>query len=277
MIEISNLDFSYKKSENLIKNLSLTLKTGNIYGLLGRNGAGKTTLLKLIVGMLFPKTGECLINGIVASKRQPETLSDIYFIPEEFELFGNTANAFANQQKPFYSKYKHSEYLNYLATFGVNADAPLKNLSFGQKKQVLISFGLATNTKYLILDEPTNALDIPSKSSLRKMLASAVNDERSFIISTHQIRDLDSMIDPLIIIDNGRVIFHENSERITKKLAFRVLDSIEDENVIWAEKKLSGYNAICKNIDNDFTNPDLELLFKGVIEKPNEFNTIISD
>ncbi len=274
MIQISDLGFSYKKSNHLIDGLNLTMELGNIYGLLGKNGAGKTTLLKLIAGMLFPKSGNCLINNFNASKRQPKALGNIYFIPEEFELTGCTPSEFANQQKTFYKNYNHAEYLDYLNRFGVNPNATLKNMSFGQKKQVLISFGLATNTKYLLLDEPTNALDIPSKSILRKMLASAINEQRSFIISTHQIRDLDSMIDPIIIMDNGKIVFHENSETIIKNLSFKTLENTNDANVVWAEKKLTSYSAICKNTENEFTNPDLELLFKGVVEKPNEFSKI---
>lgn len=274
MIEIDNLCFSYNKKHKLINNLNLTLKTGNIYGLLGKNGAGKTTLLKLIAGMLFPKSGYCSINGFNISKRQPKALSSIYFIPEEFELTGSSPNEFANMQKFFYKNYNHAEYQNYLNTFGVNPDAAIKALSFGQKKQVLISFGLATNTKYLILDEPTNSLDIPSKSILRKLLASAINEQRSFIISTHQIRDLDSMIDPIIIMDDGKIVFHENSENIIKKLTFKTVENANGDNVVWAEKKLAAYNAICKNTNNEFTNPDLELLFNGVIEKTREFESI---
>jgi ABC-2 type transport system ATP-binding protein len=275
MIEMQNISFSYSKKQKLIDGFSLQLTTGNIYGLLGRNGAGKTTLLKLMVGMLFPKSGKCCINGNLSSKRLPEILQDIFFVPEDFELQGKTVREFAEIHGKFYPKFSYPEFTEYLHTFGIVPGNVLKSLSFGQKKQVLLSFGLAVNTKYLILDEPTNALDIPSKEILRRMLTSAINENRSFIISTHQIRDLSNLLDPIIIIDKGKVIFNKDYNQIGNKLAFKTLKSIDNnENILWYEKRFTMYDTICVNTSNEHTNTDIESLFKAVTADNNVFDGV---
>jgi ABC-2 type transport system ATP-binding protein len=275
MIKIQNLQFNYHKEHPLISNLTLTLETGNIYGLLGKNGAGKTTLLKLIAGMLFPQSGTCRVNGIESRKRLPQALADLYFIPEEFELTGKSATHLMEQQGSFYPKFDNEAYFSYLETFKVNVRQSFKHLSFGQKKQVIISFGLASNTNYLLLDEPTNGLDIPSKSIFRKMMAGAINNERSFIISTHQIRDLESMIDPLIILDNGKVIFKHTMDNISTKLTFSEDDN-ENAQAIWSEKSFHTFQTITAAQTNQYSKPDLELLFKAVTDNPHVFDPIFN-
>jgi ABC-2 type transport system ATP-binding protein len=187
---------------------------------LGRNGAGKTTLLKLMAGMLMPKNGAVETDGVASLKRLPSTLQEIYFIPEEFELPAITTQQMIKYVAGFYPKFSENDFKSYLNKFGVEATIPFNHLSFGQCKQVIISFALATNTRYILLDEPTNGLDIPSKSILRKMLASAINNDRAFIISTHQVRDLENMIDPIIILDQGKVIFNQPMITDESKLAF---------------------------------------------------------
>ena len=274
MIQIKNLAFSYHKQNNLFNQLELELSTGNIYGLLGRNGAGKTTLLKLMAGMLMPGQGTVLVDGVEAKKRLPATLQEIYFIPEEFELPSISAMRLMENMSKFYPKFNPADYQRFLSTFGVDANAPLNHLSFGQCKQVIVSFGLATNTRYLLLDEPTNGLDIPSKSILRKLLASAINDERSFIISTHQVRDLESMIDPIIILDQGKVIFNQKVEAISQKLLFCNLESLENMPVLYSENIFGGFAAICKNQGSEPSELNIELLFNGVTNNAAEFQKI---
>jgi ABC-2 type transport system ATP-binding protein len=271
MIQIKNLTFNYHKQKNLFDNLNLELETGNIYGLLGRNGAGKTSLLKLMAGMLAPVKGSATIDGVDAFKRLPSILQDIYFIPEEFELPSISANQLMKNIAGFYPKFSNTDYLKHMETFGVDANTPMNRLSFGQCKQIIVSFGLATNTRFLLLDEPTNGLDIPSKSMIRKMLASAISDERSFLISTHQVRDLENMIDPVIILNNGKVIFNQKIETINHKLSFHNLESLENQPVIYYETRFGGYAAICKNQGNDASELNIELLFNGIIHCPDDF------
>ncbi|MFH2050027.1 MAG: ATP-binding cassette domain-containing protein, partial [bacterium] len=202
MIELTNLSFAYKNKAPLFDRLSLKITEGNIYGLLGKNGAGKTTLLKIICGLLFPQQGTCVVLGFAPQKRSADMLKEIYFIPEEFYTPALKINEYVLLYAPFYPNFDPQALENYIATFDLPTNEQLISLSYGQKKKFLIAFGLATNSQLLILDEPTNGLDIPSKSQFRKLLAATMDENRTIIISTHQVRDIGNLIDPIIILDN---------------------------------------------------------------------------
>jgi ABC-2 type transport system ATP-binding protein len=264
MIQMNNLSFGYRKRKYLFDNLSLQIPMGNIYGLLGRNGAGKTTLLKQMAGLLFPDKGECLVFGIPASERSAEVLSDIYFIPEEFQLPAITMHAFIRIHSVFYPRFDQVLLDQYLQEFEINDNGKLSSLSYGQKKKFLIAFGLSTRTKILILDEPTNGLDIPSKSQFRKIIASSMDEERSIVISTHQVRDLASLIDHIIILENGKVVFNQNVCDISSRLSFVQTKELNHLDVIYKEDVLGGHAVICRK-NGEETEIDLELLFNGVV------------
>jgi ABC-2 type transport system ATP-binding protein len=276
MISIENLTFQYQKQHKLFDKLNLELKTGNIYGLLGKNGAGKTTLLKIISGLLYAQSGECILNGTSTKNRNPSALQDVFFIPEEFELPVLSIESFQKIHAPFYPKFNNEEFHSYLNQFGIHSGLKIKNLSFGQVKMVIISFGLAAHTKYLILDEPSNALDIPSKSLLRKFLAGAIDETRSFIISTHQVRDLESLIDPIIILDAGKVIMHNACDEIVEKLCFKTVRDLSDEDVLYSEEKLGKFEAVCLNTKKEESRLNLELLFNGVTQNYSAFEKILT-
>ena len=271
MIEIKNLSFGYKKNKYLFDNLNLGIRKGNIYGLLGRNGAGKTTLLKQIIGLLYPVKGECLVFDRPANERLPKVLSSIYFIPEEFDLPSVSTNAFSKLHAPFYPKFDFELLNKYLTEFEINENAKLASLSYGQKKKFLIAFGLATRTELLILDEPTNGLDIPSKSQFRKIMASSMEEERCIIISTHQVRDLASMLDHIIILEKGQVIFDQNTVDISSKLSFIQTKDLKDLEVLYDEEVLGGHAVMCRK-NGEETKIDLELLFNGVISNTENVN-----
>src|SRR5476649_1907814 len=152
MIEISHLSFGYGK-QKLFQDISLSLKAGHIYGLLGKNGAGKSTLLKNITGLVFPWEGTCHVNGMVADKRAPSFLQELFFVPEEIFLPAVTAKQFAESTAHFYPNFYRQQYANILAEFDVPTDKPLTKLSFGQQKKVMIAFGLSANTALLVMDE----------------------------------------------------------------------------------------------------------------------------
>ena len=271
MIEIKNLSFGYKKNKNLFNDLNLSIHKGSIYGLLGRNGAGKTTLLKQIVGLLHPSKGECLVFDNPASERLPQVLNNIYFIPEEFDLPAVSMNTFVKIHAPFYHKYDKELLNKYLVEFEIADNAKLSSISYGQKKKFLISFGLATRTQILILDEPTNGLDIPSKSQFRKIMASSMDEERIIIISTHQVRDLSSLIDHIIVLENGKAIFDHSTFEISSKLSFlqtKVTDHLE---VLYKEDVMGGQAIMCRK-NGEETEIDLELLFNGVVSNTEKVN-----
>jgi ABC-2 type transport system ATP-binding protein len=189
MIELSNLSFSYTR-ETLFSQLDLSLRPGNICGLLGKNGAGKTTLLKLLAGLLFPQKGKARIMGMRPNDRSPAFLQELSFLPEEFSLPSVSPKKYEQLYAPFYPRFRSALFSNYLSEFEIEPNQNLDRCSFGQKKKFLLAFGLSTDSRLTLLDEPTNGLDIPSKRQFRKALASVLTDDRLIVISTHQARDL---------------------------------------------------------------------------------------
>ncbi len=263
MIEIAQLTFGYGKHK-LFNNLNLSLKPGHIYGLLGINGAGKSTLLKNIAGLAFPWSGTCTVNGISAAQRLPSFLQELFFVPEEVYLPAITAAQFAKSTAHFYPKFNSGQFDELLNDFDVPTDRALIKLSYGQQKKALIAFGLATNTSLIIMDEPTNGLDIPSKSQFRKVTASALTDDRCMIISTHQVRDLDNLIDSVLILHNQQITVAQSLDDIADKLNFSVLPS-NATGYIYAEENLTGLHAITQNTDGNYTKVDMELLFNAIV------------
>ena len=266
MIQLQNLEFSYSKKASLLSNLTLQLEAGRIHGLLGKNGEGKSTLLKLISGLVFPTQGQIEVMGFEPEKRQPEMLQEIFFLPEELPQLTLSVENYEKVYAPFYPNFSSAQFNEYLKEFDVDLKSSMLNkLSHGQKKKVMIAFGLAANTKLLLMDEPTNGLDIPSKGQFRRMVASAVNEDRCLIISTHQVRDLDSLIDSIIIMDRHEIVFNEPVENITKKLLFKVADRNEtDETVIYSEDSLRGLYQVKENTTGEESKLDIELLFNAI-------------
>jgi len=277
MVSIQELSFAFKKGEPIFSGLNLDLQPGNIYGLFGLNGAGKTTLLNHITGMLFPENGRCNILGEPARKRRPEVLSEIFIVPEQFELPSITGFQYLDIHAPFYPRFDIELMTNMMKEFEINPRKKIPELSYGQQKKFLIAFAIATNCKLLLMDEPTNGLDIPSKSQFRKIQASLDNSSRCIVISTHQVRDLGAMIDHVTVIKDGKIIFNQPVEALQQRLTFKKIKSNATENYIYAEDTLGGMNAITPRKEHEETELDLELLFNGVIQHPErinlEFNT----
>ncbi|PSL49869.1 ABC-2 type transport system ATP-binding protein [Chitinophaga niastensis] len=266
MINIQSLTFSYRKNRPLFESLNLRLEAGHIYGLLGKNGAGKSTLLKQMAGLLFPDGGSCEVMGYHSAKRQPAFLREIFLVPEEFYLPKISVRRYVNTYAPFYPNFDEQAFFSYLKEFDIPRDQQLTEMSYGQKKKVLISFALSTNTKVLIMDEPTNGLDIPSKSQFRKVIAAAVSEEKCIVISTHQVRDLDNLIDSIVIIDEHKIIFREDVQTVTDKLSFKTVSRIEEATgVLFADSNLRGHTIITKNAGSEHSKIDMELLFNAVL------------
>lgn len=266
MIQLQNVNFQYKKKTPLFQSLDLEIPAGNIYGLLGKNGVGKTSLLKLIGGLIFPKSGDIDVMGFNPADRFPAFLSDLFFMPEELHVPAMKISTFEKVYAPFYPRYNTQHFKEYLAEFELDADKTLTMLSQGQKKKAITAFGLATNSRLLILDEPTNGLDIPSKSLFRKLLTTAITDERTCIISTHQVRDMGNLMDPIIIMDEGRIIFNDSVETIAEKLQFEVKYSRGEPNdVLYAERVPGGYMVVTENLDGEETEVDIEVFFNAMM------------
>lgn len=277
MVQIENVSFGYRSKPRLFDELSISLPMGNIYGLLGKNGAGKSSLLKLIAGLLFPKEGNLHVGGYQPKDRFPVFLQEIFLVTEEFHVPALKMDAFVKLYSPFYPRFNHELFETYKQEFNLPVNPKLTSLSYGQKKKFLLSFGLATDCQWLILDEPTNGLDIPSKSQFRKVVASAIHEERSFIISTHQARDMENLIDPIIILDEGQIVFFEDYEQISKKLTVSKKSELPPANqVVYSESTFTGHTIVEENTTSSESNMNLEILFNAVVSNKERIQQIFN-
>ena len=270
MIEVNNLTFYYDRQKPaILNNFSIKIDNGKVCGLLGCNGAGKSTLLYLIAGLLTPRSGEVTLNGINTRLRHPETLREIFIIPEEFDLPSIPLMKYVKTNAPLYPRFSIEDMTRYLEMFDMDTTLNLGNLSMGQKKKAFMAFALATNTSLLLMDEPTNGLDIPGKSQFRKFIASGMNDNRSIIISTHQIRDIEQLLDHIILINDNEVLLNNSTCEITKKLLFKnSIDPTEAINALYSQFSAQGFSIILPNDDRSDSELNLETLFNLSIEKP---------
>ncbi len=276
MIRLKQIHFGYGQSE-LFSGVHVDIPMGRIYGLLGKNGVGKTTLLKLMTGLRFAQSGKCQVLNADSSLRLVKMLREIFFLPEEFGLPHISVDLYQRMYAPFYPKFDPTAFRNYLQRFDLDTTKKLNAYSFGQKKKFLLAFGMAANTRIMLLDEPTNGLDIPSKSQFRQVLASDFTDERLIIISTHQARDLEHIIDAVIILDKGAILFHEMLADIGKHLAINFQSASPDkQEALYVEHVPGGYNVVTAARQDDDQSMDLEVLFNTVVSNPGKIETIFS-
>lgn len=276
MISVQNLHFSYKRKP-VFSGLSLQLQPGHIYGLLGKNGTGKSTLLRNISGLLFPKQGKIEVLGFNPMDRKPSFLEEVFMVPEEFYLPNVKMDNLLKYQAKFYPKFSYEQFNRYVKEFEIPADANMQEMSYGQKKKVMISFGLASNVSVLLMDEPTNGLDIMSKSQFRKVMAGALDENKCIVISTHQVKDLENLIDRITIIDEGKILFDQTTENITNKLSFRIsFESEEVKDALYSESSLKGSAIITYNTYEEDSKLDLEMLYKAIVTNRDKINSVFN-
>ena len=273
MLKISDLAFSYSGNGcKVFNDFSLSFEKGAVYGLLGLNGTGKSTLLYLLTGLLRPQQGSVLYKGEDVQKRLPSTLSDMFIVPEEFELPKMSIKRYAALHAGFYPRFSYEQLQKNLAMFGLDDSVVFNNLSMGQQKKAFMCYALATNTSLLVMDEPTNGLDIPSKSEFRRLIASNMTDDKTIIISTHQVRDIDSLLDHIVIIDQSNVLLNASNAEICRRLLFAELPMSEPtDGALFVQPSVAGNSAILLNEHDEESRMNLELLFNGVLAEREKF------
>ena len=270
MIDIKDLKYKYAGSRRYVfSDFNLSMESNNIYGLLGKNGMGKSTLLYLISGLLRRNGGTISINGLDTINNRAEMLSEIFLVPEEFVLLPMSLEAYVKMNKPFYPNFSREVLESCLRDFELTPDINLKELSMGQKKKVYMSFALAANTKLLLMDEPTNGLDIPSKSQFRRVIANNMDEGRTMIISTHQVHDVESLLDHILILDHSELLLNASVSDICSKYSFGYRQVGEPtDDVLYAEPSVQGSAVITrKQTEEEETQLNLELLFDAVTQK----------
>ncbi|CCH01599.1 putative ABC transporter ATP-binding protein yhcG [Fibrella aestuarina BUZ 2] len=281
-IELTNLTFRYGRKPPVLRHLSLQLEPGHIYGLLGSNGAGKSSLLRLMAGLLYPTEGQLRVNTHDPRHRSPAFLEDVFLLPEETDTPSMTLDTYVRTLSAFYPKFSQEQFQTYLRTFQLpETIGKLNALSLGQRKKVFISFGLATNTSVLLMDEPTNGLDIPSKTQFRKVVSAALAPDRLVLISTHQVRDLDALIDAVVVLNDHEMLLAAPLERVGQRLRFeRLAETVPARlpaDVLYAEPGLRGQLVVRENDDpTDDTPVDLERLFNAAVNNPQRIKRLFS-
>ncbi len=262
MIKIEKLAFSYG-SNAVLNDISMELQEVRIYGLLGENGVGKTTLLTLLAGLKEPQAGSITVDGQKPFDRTPSFLTSIYYLPDEVPAARMTAERFAQDRGQFWVNFNMDKFSEIMKVLENDASMRMDQMSYGQLKKTYISFALACNTQYIFMDEPTNGLDIPSKSQFRKAVSKYTSDESTLLISTHQVRDLETIIDPIIILDRKDVLMNASLDEITQKLFFDYSTTIDPE-ALYSELIPGGCIQVLENRSGQESKVNLEALFNAV-------------
>lgn len=274
MITLDNLSCTYTRKHPVLDKIDLKISCGYIHGLLGKNGEGKSTLLKIISGLLFPNSGTCTVFDETPSKRHVSFLTKVFILPEDLVLPNMTVKNYFSMYTPFYPTFSNEILHKCISHFEINVTDPIGKMSLGQKKKVALTLALAANTPILLLDEPTNGLDIPSKSIFRKLLASQMTDDKTIILSTHQVRDLDSLIDSVIILNNHQIILHKDLTEIGDKLFFG--RKAGNATPLYSESTMLGNVCVVENTNKESSLVNVELLFNAAITNPSKIKEIFA-
>lgn len=262
MIDVKNLSFSYG-SNAVLENISLRLEEGRIYGLLGENGVGKTTLLTLLSGLKKVQSGSIEVDGTDPYKRLPSLLQNQYYLPDEVMPYNSTATNFAHFSGKFWPAFDMDKFIKIMKEFETDPEKKMTKMSAGQLKKTYIAFALACNVKYLFMDEPTNGLDIPSKAQFRKAITLYTSEDSTIVISTHQVRDLENIIDPIIILDRRDVLLNATLEQISDKLFFDYGTTLHPES-LYSEQLPGGFIQVTLNTEKEESKVNIEALFNAV-------------
>lgn len=274
MITIKKLGFSYGEKV-VLKDISMELQEGRIYGLLGENGVGKTTLLTLLAGLKKVEDGSLEVDGHIPYHREPSFLSNIYYLPDEVPSPRRKAIDFARDHGQYWTNFSAQKFSEIMNVFDNDENQRMDQMSYGQLKKTFISFALACNTRYLFMDEPTNGLDIPSKAQFRKAVSKYTSDDSTLIISTHQARDLEAIIDPIIILDHKDVLLNASLDEIAEKLFFDYSSDV-DPSALYQEMVPGGNIQVTVNTTGAESKVNIEALFNAVLLHKNEIREMFN-
>ncbi|WP_057937645.1 ATP-binding cassette domain-containing protein [Algoriphagus resistens] len=265
-ISIEDLNFSYPKFDPLFKRLHWSVPQGSVVGLLGKNGSGKSTLLHLLTGLLFPKNGSIKVDSWCPKDRKPVFLEDVFLLTDDMAYSGSMRIAtYEKVMGAFYPKFNSSRFYQILGDFDLKRKTKMNKLSLGERKKVFLSFALSTNCRFLFFDEPTNGLDIPSKSAFRKIVTGNLHEDQTLVISTHLVADVEKLIDRVAILNNGGIQLDADLLDLSDHLQFSLAINAP-QDALYVEKSGTGYRFIRARASNEVqTQVHLELLFNAVI------------
>jgi len=225
MIEVKNVMKKYGRKQ-VLKGLSFTAEKGEITCLIGINGVGKTTIMKTIMALTPINSGEILIDG---EKIRKESYEKITFIPDTITMLPQMkiCDAFAFMDD-FYKNWNPQRAEELLLFFKLDPTERIANLSKGNMAKVNMILGLALNVDYLLMDEPFSGIDIFSREQIAEVFTSHLIEDRGVIITTHEISDIEHLIDRAVLIDNGEVLRDFSVEEVREKQGKSVVDVMRE-------------------------------------------------
>lgn len=276
----TNTGYRYRLGSQVFRTLSLTLSEGHVYGLLGENGVGKSTLMKLAAGVLIPTAGSVTIEGHEASRREESAMAKLFYLPEEFSLPALSLDTYCRVTSPFYPTFSAEAYELCCKELDVVRDVRLDKLSMGQRKRALLAFAFATGAQWLLLDEPTNGLDVAAKEAFRRLVARYADEGRSVVISTHSVREIESLVDHLIILDRKGVVLDTSIAEIGTRLRFGRFSAEEHskwhEEPLFAESTLAGTTGVTVNHSDEESAVDIEMLFMASLRSTERLRALFN-
>ena len=290
MLEVKGLKKTFKMSKKqqkiektkekikvAVADVSFDARPGEILGILGANGAGKTTTLRILASVIKADEGQVCLDGADITGNLMDYRRHIGFLTSELKLedyftpnylfdyfsklYGVGEEQAAQRKKELFEK------------FGIDKFAEVKvaDMSTGMKQKISLVISIVHNPDIIIFDEPTNGLDIPGKSQFRKFIASGMSDDKTIVISTHQVRDIDKVLDHVLIMDDSRVLLDESTSNICDKLFFVESDDRElAKSALFAIPTIQGNYLILPNEKQDESELNLELLFNATLATPEE-------
>lgn len=277
MVTIEHLEFGYKKRKPVYKDFSLRLKAGHVYGLLGVNGVGKSTLLHLIIGLLRPGKGTVSYKGHICGNRDAAMLADVFLLPEEFQLPNLKIDEFLKLYAPFYPRFEREQFVHWMDAFEVDKGLRIAELSMGNRKKFYLSFAVASGCSLLLMDEPTNGLDIPGKSVFRRLMAASLTEDRTCVISTHQGNEVEKMLDEVLILDKEGLRMQASVETLCKKFLFtEISEGDSTDGILYSEPSLNGYRVVKPNVNQNESAFSVELLFNAVYRSGDRINEVLT-
>lgn len=221
IITIENLTKKYKDTL-AIDDLSLEIEKGKVVGLLGPNGSGKSTLLKLIVGLLRKDSGKILIDGKIPGI---ETKSMISYLPDTYYLYEKlTVRETIDMYGDFYEDFDKNQSDKLLDYLSIPRAKMTKDLSKGLRERLLISLNLSRDADIFIMDEPVDGVDPVAKQAVIDMIIEKMEKGKTFIITTHQIGDLENLFEDIIFLDKGKVLMHKDAITIREENMMEISD-----------------------------------------------------
>lgn len=225
MIDIINLSKKYGKVQAL-DDVSFQIKEGKIIGIFGINGVGKSTILKSIAGVIKPDKGKILIDG---EEINHKLYNKIAFIPDVDTYFPHlTIKESLEFMKEFYINWDEEKAYNMLKIFNLTDNQMISNLSKGNRARVKIILGFAQNAKYILLDEPFSGIDIFKREEFIKAMVEYISPNQSIIITTHEITEIEEIVEEVIILHDGKVVFNFNVEEVRKNENKSIVDKMRE-------------------------------------------------